>query len=229
MRLARAAAALTAVILLATPFMLEGQPLGVVGGVVNVANPPAAPAPTVVTRQTEVCGSSVANDAVVTGPNKTLAATVFWLEGVPARAGGVRDARLDQRRCRFEPRVQTATKGSKLLVTSQDRVLHNVHALLGDRTIFNVAVPMPGLIIKQALKKTGHLRFQCDAGHAWMAAHLWVFDHPYHATSARDGTFRIADVPPGTYRWKAWHERLGEKSGSVTVAAGGPARVAVRY
>ena len=216
--------------LVAMPALLESQPLGSVTGSVKVARPPAAPAPTKVTRQMDVCGSTVASDAVVTGPGNTLAATAVWLEGVARRAGVEgRDVTLDQRRCRFEPRVQTATVGSTLLVTSRDRVLHNVHGFVGNRTLFNIAVPVPGMTIRKQLSQAAHIRFQCDAGHNWMAAHVWVFDHPYHATSAVDGTFRIPDVPPGTYRWKAWHERLGEKTASVTVAAGQAVRVTIQY
>jgi plastocyanin len=217
-------------VLLSMPVLLESQPLGSLTGTVEVARPPAAPAPTKVTRQTDVCGTSVASDAVVTGPGKTLAATAVWLEGVAKRAGVKgRDIALDQQRCRFVPRIHTATVGSTLLVTSRDRVLHNVHAFLGGRTLFNIAVPVPGMTIRKPLTEVGHVRFQCDAGHTWMAAHIRVFNHPYHATSSADGTFRIADVPPGTYRWKVWHETLGEKTASVTVAAGQAARVTIQY
>ncbi len=232
LRLASAAVAAFAslAVLVSMPALLESQPLGSIAGTVKVARPPAAAAPAKVARQTDVCGTSVASDAVVTGPGKTLAATAVWLEGVAKRAGVKgRDITLDQRRCRFEPRIQTATKGSTLLVTSRDRVLHNVHGFVGDRTLFNVAVPVPGMTIRKPLAEAGHIRFQCDAGHTWMAAHVWVFDHPYHAMSGADGTFRIPDVPPGTYRWKAWHERLGEKTASVTVAAGQPARITIQY
>lgn len=232
LRFASAAAALltTATVLVAMPALLESQPLGSVTGTVKVARPPAAPAPAKVTRQTDVCGTSVASDAVVTGPGKTLAATAVWLEGVAKRAGVKgRDIHLDQHRCRFEPRTQTATIGSTLVVKSRDRVLHNVHGFVGDRTLFNIAVPVPGMSIRKPLSQAGLVRFQCDAGHTWMAAHVRVFDHPYHATSAANGTFTIADVPPGTYRWKAWHERLGEKTASVTVAAGQAASVTIQY
>lgn len=231
----RLATAVTAVVtmvagLVSMPALLESQPLGSVTGTVKVARPPAAPAPTKVTRQTEACGTSVASDAVVTGPGKTLAATAVWLEGVAKRAGVKgRDVTLDQHRCRFEPRVQTATVGSTLLVTSRDRVLHNVHGFVGERTLFNIAVPVPGMTIRKPLSQAGSVRFQCDAGHTWMAAYVKVFDHPYHATSAANGTFRIPEVPPGTYRWKAWHERLGERTASVTIAAGQAASVTIQY
>jgi hypothetical protein len=42
-----------------------------------------------------------------------------------------------------------------------------------------------------------------------------------------NGSFRLADVPAGTYNLKVWHEGLGEKQVSVTVEAGKDAKVAV--
>ena len=38
-----------------------------------------------------------------------------------------------------------------------------------------------------------------------------------------DGSYSIGDVPPGTYKVKAWHEALGQKEFEVTVAAAGTA------
>jgi hypothetical protein len=45
-------------------------------------------------------------------------------------------------------------------------------------------------------------------------------DNPYFAVTDENGNFTIADVPPGSYTLAVWHERLGEKSQPVTVAAG---------
>jgi hypothetical protein len=52
-----------------------------------------------------------------------------------------------------------------------------------------------------------------------MNAYAGVLDHPYFAVSKPDGTFSIPNLPPGTYTLAAWHERLGEQTMSVTVAA----------
>jgi hypothetical protein len=47
-------------------------------------------------------------------------------------------------------------------------------------------------------------------------------------TDAR-GRFAIGGVPPGRYTAIAWHERLGERVGSVTVAPGGGASLELAY
>jgi len=55
---------------------------------------------------------------------------------------------------------------------------------------------------------------------AWIA----VFDHPYWAITAADGSFSMEGVPPGTYRVAAWRE--GKRAeGTVQVAANGEGKV----
>ena len=71
-----------------------------------------------------------------------------------------------------------------------------------------------------ANEKVGLVEVRCDAGHTWMSSWIKVFDHPYFAVTGRDGSFEIKDVADGTYAVKVWHEKLGEKTGSVTVADG---------
>jgi len=53
-----------------------------------------------------------------------------------------------------------------------------------------------------------------------MLGYVYVAKHPYVTVSAKDGSFKITDVPPGKYKVKIWHEKLGEASKDVTVTAG---------
>ena len=43
--------------------------------------------------------------------------------------------------------------------------------------------------------------------HANMSAIIAVLDTPWYAVSQRDGSFRIADVPPGEFTLHVFHER----------------------
>ena len=52
------------------------------------------------------------------------------------------------------------------------------------------------------------IRFKCDV-HPWMTAYLLVTDNPYYAISGDDGSFTIANVPPGRYTVEIWHEKSG--------------------
>ncbi len=60
--------------------------------------------------------------------------------------------------------------------------------------------------------------FKCDV-HGWMNAYAGVLDHPYFAVTGEDGTFEIKNLPPGTYKLTAWHEKLGTQTADITLAA----------
>ena len=59
-----------------------------------------------------------------------------------------------------------------------------------------------------------------------MFAWVSVFDHPYFALSAKDGTFKIANVPAGKYTIKASHRKAGTVTQEVEVKDGEGAKVA---
>ena len=50
-----------------------------------------------------------------------------------------------------------------------------------------------------------------------MFAYGSIFDHPYFAVSAKDGTFKLANVPPGKYVIEAFHRKAGKITKEVTV------------
>jgi hypothetical protein len=49
----------------------------------------------------------------------------------------------------------------------------------------------------------------------------WIYaaDNPYYALTAKDGTFAITDVPPGTYTLVVWQEYTGLTETPVIVKA----------
>ena len=85
-------------------------------------------------------------------------------------------------------------------------------------TAFNVALPNQNQRIKRQLKKSGLVRVECDA-HGWMLGWVYVADNPYYAVTATDGTFTLANVPPGSYTLVTWQEYAGEAETPVSVKA----------
>jgi plastocyanin len=122
--------------------------------------------------------------------------------------------------CAFVPHVMTASTGQSLEIVNDDPFLHDAHALLGQRTLFNLGIPR-GRTVHHQLDEPGLIHINCNVRHTWMHAYLVVADHPYHAVTAADGRFSITDVPAGTYRLTVWHEILGSTERPVTVTAGG--------
>src|SRR5712691_12203964 len=105
-----------------------------------------------------------------------------------------------------------------LVVVNTDPVLHNTKSFIDKVPIFNLALPNQGQRITRPIKKTGIMRVECDA-HGWMLGWVYVADNPYYAITAKDGTFTIKDVPPGSYTLVTWQEYAGEVEVPVSVKA----------
>lgn len=180
-------------------------------------------------RDQKFCGDSMPDDSLRVGEDGGLANAVVYLKNPPdasdqlARPVHDPNVQLDQNGCRYVPRVLAVEAGARLTIVNSDPILHNVHAREGKETRFNLAFPIRNQKLPVTLKEPGLLRVQCDAGHTWMRAWIHVFDHPYFAVTAVDGTYQIPGVPPGTYQVVVWHETLGEQTAEVTVDEKGTA------
>src|SRR5580692_10215175 len=198
---------------------------GTIQGVVKLAGAAPTIAPIVVTKNQDYCGDSIPNPVYVVGKDGGVQNVEVFLKDVTAGKAPATDPvaiSLVNSHCMFRPRVQAATVGQQITISSEDPVLHNTHPQnsVTNATIYNIALPFKGFSVTKPLPATPQLiKVKCDA-HEWMHAWIWEFDHPYFATTGEDGKFTIKDVPPGTYTLVAWQEAAGEKSTSVTVTAG---------
>ena len=175
------------------------------------------------TKDKRVCGKVRKEPLILVGDGGAVQDSVVYLKGIgsgkPWPEVLTKVPVLDQEGCRFQPHVQVARQGSLDIVNS-DPVLHNTHGYYGKRTAFNVALPEKDQKVTKVLKQPGTVRVDCDA-HGWMLGWVHVVDNPYFFQTGEDGTFSIADVPPGEYTLAVWQEWLGETEYPVTVTAGG--------
>jgi hypothetical protein len=229
------AASLAALIVL--PARIDGSPHyqviavsggGAIEGIVKLSAPAPAVPPIKTTKNQDYCGTSIVNPLYETGKNMGLRNVEVFIKeierGKPNPTGVVT---LDNNRCMFQPRVQGASVGERLKISSNDPILHTTHPEVADTnaTLYNIALPFKGFSVVQPLPPVpGLIRVKCDS-HEWMRAWIWEFDHPYFAATDQEGRFKIADVPPGTYTVVAWHEVMGQKEASVNVSAGKPVTV----
>jgi plastocyanin len=188
----------------------------------------AAPPPRTleVTKDRSVCGDSAPDESLLVSEGG-LANAVVRIVVPGARLEPAR-VTLDQRGCRFAPHVVAAPVGSTLDLLNGDALLHGVHGWTGPATAFNVPMAFQGEKQPQPLARPGPIRVGCDV-HPWMSAWILVVDVPYYAVSDARGRFEIAGVPPGTFTAIAWHERLGEKIGTVKVPEAGAAKLELTY
>jgi hypothetical protein len=103
--------------------------------------------------------------------------------------------------------------------------MHNIHGLPKVNKEFNFGMPK-SLKEKSVIfdKAEDVFVIKCDV-HPWMKSYTQVFDHPYFAVTAADGTFKISSVPDGTYDIVAWQERFKEKLTQSVTIKGGDANV----
>ncbi|HET7754889.1 MAG TPA: carboxypeptidase regulatory-like domain-containing protein [Anaeromyxobacteraceae bacterium] len=193
---------------------------GEVKGVVRYTGPVPDAAPLRATKDQPTCGEAVPDDSLLVSGG-LLANAVVSVGAIPGVQPAPLTVVLDQRRCRFVPRVLTAPVGSTVDVVNSDPILHNAHGWNGKATVFNVPMPTEGQRAPKPLRKPGLVKVGCDV-HGWMGAWIFVAEGPA-AVSAADGSYRLAGVPAGTYTVKVWHERLGEQTAQVTVPAAGEA------
>jgi hypothetical protein len=114
-------------------------------------------------------------------------------------------AHLDNKNCRFIPRIQWAPKDTSLVVTNSDPTVHNVRALRHDVATFSVTIDPKGPPAQRPLVETGLYKINCDR-HLWMRAWIYVTEQPYVAITDGEGRFELKDVPAGSYDLMAWHE-----------------------
>ena len=159
------------------------------------------------------------------GQNGELADVfVYVKEGAPK--GGeapAKPALLDQVGCEYVPYVSGLQTNQKLLVRNSDPLLHNVHPTptVAGNVEKNLAQLPKGKDLEFTFPKEEiFLRFKCDV-HPWMFSYVGVLDHSFYSVSGDDGTFKIANLPPGKYTIEAYHRKGGKQTQEVTVDASG--------
>jgi plastocyanin len=158
------------------------------------------------------------------GSKGELADVVVSLQGVPASGGAAAaPVVLDQKGCEYTPSILAVQTEQKIMVKNSDPVMHNVHTLptvAGNSEKNQAQSPGASELAFTFAKPESFLKFKCDV-HPWMFAWVSVFDHPYFSVSAADGSFKIANVPPGKYKIQAAHRKAGVVTQDIEVKADG--------
>jgi plastocyanin len=125
---------------------------------------------------------------------------------------------IDQVACVYIPRVVGVQVGQNITFRNSDGLLHNIRATPSVNRGFNISQPTNMDTQRSFSSREVMVPIECNV-HGWMDAFIGVVDHPYFAVSGEDGSFRIENLPPGTYTIETWHERYGTQTQQVTLAA----------
>jgi plastocyanin len=137
---------------------------------------------------------------------------VLWLDPVagtlPTPPSG--KAEMIQKGKRFIPHLLAITVGTTVDFPNYDPIFHNAFSNY-DGQIFDVGLYPPGTSKSILFRKEGVVRIFCNI-HPAMSAVIVVLKSSYFAKSAKNGSFTIANVPPGSYRLHVFHERAAQQT-----------------
>ncbi|MBI5463592.1 MAG: carboxypeptidase regulatory-like domain-containing protein [Ignavibacteriales bacterium] len=179
-----------------------------------------------------ICISSVSLAGDIVGKVKAKGVkhsgdAVIYVEKIPSKtfAPQKEHPKFDQKNLMFHPHVLPIVVGSTVDFLNSDDVLHNVFSPDQCAEKFNLGTWPKGQIRSYTFKNPGCVPVMLCNVHPEMEAYVIVLETPYYAVSEKDGSYRIKDVPAGSYTLKIWHEKLKGESVSVTVPEKGEATV----
>jgi plastocyanin len=135
---------------------------------------------------------------------------VIWLKpstAVSAPPGHVRMLQSDKR---FSPHILAIPAGTRVDFPNLDPIFHNAFSNF-DGQLFDIGLYAPGSSRSVKFDRAGIVRVFCNI-HPMMSAVIVVVDAPYFAMSGKDGAFQIANVPPGEYELRVFHERATQET-----------------
>ncbi|HTB11176.1 MAG TPA: hypothetical protein VK752_06390 [Bryobacteraceae bacterium] len=115
---------------------------------------------------------------------------------------------MRQKNKTFSPHILAVTAGTYVDFPNDDPIFHNAFSSYSGE-IFDVGLYAPGGSRSVEFSRPGIVRVFCNI-HSSMSAVIVVLPTPYFATTARDGSFQIPNVPPGDYQMTVFHERATE-------------------
>ncbi len=175
-------------------------------------------------------GTPAAMENVIVGANGGLANVVIYVsQGLTGNeaATPTQAATIDQKACQYVPHVVALSVGQHLTVLNSDKTAHNIHPQpnpAGGNAQWNKSQMAGSSPIDVSWNNEEvAIPVKCNI-HPWMHGYIAVVKGPF-GLSNDSGSFKLENLPPGTYTLTAWQETYGTQTQKVTVAAGKPATV----
>jgi len=162
----------------------------------------------------------LSQDVVTDGKGGLQNAIVFVADGLGDRTFDqpTQPVVIDQKGCLYQPHVVAMQANQPLELINQDPTSHNIHPMPANNREWNKA-ELPGAKAEETFSREEiAIPLKCNI-HPWMRGYIAVFKHPFFAVTKPDGSFDLRGLPPGTYVIKAWQEKLGTSTQTVTVGA----------
>jgi plastocyanin len=135
---------------------------------------------------------------------------------------------VEQKGCMYQPHVLAVRANQPLHVVNDDPTSHNIHPTPANNREWNKAEPPGSSVDESFAREEIAIPVKCNL-HPWMHGYIAVFKHPYFAVTGKDGSFDLSSLPPGTYTIKAWHEKLGTSTQTITIGANETKEISVVF
>ncbi|MGA9389266.1 MAG: carboxypeptidase regulatory-like domain-containing protein [Candidatus Sulfotelmatobacter sp.] len=132
---------------------------------------------------------------------------------------------VDQKGLMFVPHIIAVQQGTTVEFLNSDSVQHNVFwtAIGSDKKAgHNLGTWPKGEKRPFTFDKAGVVPLLCNV-HPEMAGYIIVSPTPYFAETDDAGSYKIKDIPDGSYTLTVWHEGAKNQSKPVTVSGGSKA------
>ena len=132
---------------------------------------------------------------------------------------------IDQKGLMFSPHIVAVQQGTTVEFLNSDKVAHNVFwiSVGGNKKLgHNLGTWPQGEKRPFKFDNPGAVPLLCNV-HPEMSGYVVVSPTPYFAVTDKSGSYKIDNVPDGSYNVTAWHEGSKNQSKPVTVAGEGKA------
>jgi len=154
------------------------------------------------------CLAATVDITLQSADGKPLADGALFLESKEARAAlkPAAGLEIEQAAKQFTHRVTVVPLGSEVAFPNRDKVRHHVYSFSPTKTfelkLYNGTPSNPVLFDKPGIAVLG-----CNI-HDSMLAWVVVVETPYYGLTGAPGQLHLDNVPPGTYKLRAWHPEL---------------------
>lgn len=147
--------------------------------------------------------------------------------GQPVRSNqpvqAVTTRKVSQRGASFSPHILPVLVGTTVEWPNFDDIFHNVFSMSESKP-FDLDLYKGNPPEKRVrFDKPGRVDVFCSI-HSQMSCVVLVLENPYFASTDAKGRYTIPQVPAGTYKLKAWYERLPAQELEIVVPESGETR-----
>jgi len=176
-----------------------------------------------------ICSLNISYAGNITGKvskgKKNISNAVIYVDiGKNISVSG-KHAKMDQKNLTFIPHVLPIQAGTTVDFLNSDDLLHNVFTSDGCAENFNLGSWPKGETRAYTFNNVGCFPVMLCNVHPEMEAYVVTLGTPYFVLSSSNGSYKIKNVPAGTYTLKIWHEKYQGSDVTVDVPENGDVTV----